>query len=119
MSHASQQSPPRGRLTSANAKECGEPLSGTRWTLALANLTNPDKHRRLTRVVGTAAADVFAPAARDATIPIPFPSEMFMHFRVVASVAFEGGGHVIETLQHLQQQVADVVDAFQPDFERE
>ena len=94
-----------------------QPFAGVEWTRELARLTNPDKHRRLTRVEGSTNAGVYVELPPDVAMPAMFPKDMFMKVVTEAQVAFINGRPVIETLHHLQKQVADVIEAFDSDFQ--
>jgi hypothetical protein len=85
-----------------------QPCDGCKWTGVLRSLSNPDKHRRLTKIDATVnhrghgAIGGFGP--------------MMVTFQLTTKVAFENGAPVVETLKELQQQVADVIDAFDSEF---
>ncbi len=91
--------------------------SGPQWPSLLADITNGDKHRYLTVTVGKlSSAPREVPAVFTKAIAGVFPEEMFVHRQITATATFEDGTLVVQTLQNLQRQVTDVVDAFDPDF---
>ncbi len=97
------------RLTMAHktALQALQPCYGCTWTARLRDLSNPDKHRRLTTIVasvnhGGHGAIGFGP--------------VMVTTHLTTKVAFEDGSFVVETLKLLQKEVADVIEAFDPDF---
>ena len=97
----------RLRPCDRTAIETLQPYNGCEWTSKLRDLSNPDKHRRLTT----------------------FGVEMGVRFRLVSAtdrhvdrdtvftIGFDGLGPVAEILDRLTANVADVLDAFKPEFE--
>ncbi|RWC86770.1 MAG: hypothetical protein EOS72_24700 [Mesorhizobium sp.] len=85
-----------------------QPCYGCKWTGTLRDLSNPDKHRRLLGVVAT--IDQLGYGA------IPGGGAVMVTFQLTTKVAFEDASPVVETLKLLQEQVADVIEAFDPDF---
>jgi hypothetical protein len=98
------------RLTSAHqaALKALQPCSGCKWTSTLRDLSNPDKHRRLLRIT----AEVHG---RHGTLGFGFG--MMVGFHISTNVAFEDTSRVVEALNLLHEQVANVIEAFDPDFQ--
>jgi hypothetical protein len=94
-----------------------QPFNNVIWTTTLRELSNPDKHRHLTvasqgtkvTVSGSGSLKVYA---NRVTITEPVEVE----YQSAATILFQDGSLVIETLNELQSQVAQVIDTFEPDF---
>jgi hypothetical protein len=89
-----------------------QPCFGPVWVGELRGLSNPDKHRRLTFVKADTAPQV-GDGAKTANLSLP----MMVTLRFTGKITFDDGTSVVETLKHLQQQVSDVIQAFDPDFQ--
>src|SRR5262249_18516344 len=77
-----------------------QPCSGCTWTKVLSELSNPDKHRRLTFVE---PVKKLAPEGPNARLSQP----TMMTYSLTGDIAFEDGTPVIPTLKDLQQKVSD------------
>lgn len=99
-----------------------QPFSGTDWTKTLQKITNPDRHKALIELageIGYTKIERLSPE-RAAVMPIEFPAETFVHFETSRELRLHGiGAHAIQTLQHLTGEVAKVIEAFEPYFQRE
>lgn len=86
-----------------------QPVFGCKWSAALRDLSNPDKHRRLVRALaretltGSDAMTVRGP--------------VMVNFNVTVEVKFEDASLVVETLKLMHEKVADVIEVFDPDFQ--
>jgi len=82
-----------------------QPWFGCKWTAKIRDLSNPDKHRRfIATPITTSQPGGVIPEAAMVTVEI------------TRKIAFEDTSPVMETLDCLQQKVADVIDYFDPDF---
>jgi hypothetical protein len=87
-----------------------QPCCGCKWTADLRELSNPDKHRRLL----TVEASVNHGQGR--MIAVGSGSIVPVATKLTSKVAFEDGVHVVDKLKLLQEQVADVIQGFDPEF---
>jgi hypothetical protein len=109
------------------AIEILQPYSGCRWTKLLRDLSNVDKHVRLVLKQGSFALDIFPNAERLRFLDIQGTEkrardpvsgkEMNVKLNLTVEIQFSDGPPVIETLKEIQSQVADTIEAFQPEFE--
>jgi hypothetical protein len=111
------------------AIETLQPYRGCKWTAVLRDLSNPDKHRALVptnadheltiHVVDGDHLDDFTdmPGAIRSTVTAD-GSEVYVKAVLTTSIQFPDGTPVIETLEEIKSQVARVLQAFKPDFER-
>ena len=83
-----------------------QPCFGNQWTATLRDLSNPDKHRHL----------IAAPVTTNQPSYGAIAGPVMVTFEITSKVAFEDTTLVMETLDLLQQEVADVIEAFDPDF---
>ncbi|MDQ6867933.1 MAG: hypothetical protein M3178_05865 [Pseudomonadota bacterium] len=111
------------------AIEALQPYRGCDWTAVLKNLSNPDKHVHL---VPSRADHEFTFHGADANHVIDFRdmpgavhstvmsdgTEVYVKAMLTTSIQFPDGTPVIETLEILKSEVARVLEAFKPDFER-
>jgi hypothetical protein len=94
-----------------------QPFNGCKWTKTLQTLSNIDKHRHFVAARGSMI--IRAPAAYrpgSQTTPAAAALAMEMKRNRTRSILFDDGTSVIETLIELQKRVADVIQAFEPDF---
>ena len=106
------------RLKFMSAKHQGmlkrlQPFKGCDWQVILRELSNPDKHRTL--AVVTSQKVTFVPPWPE-TIPPPMYTATNMEGKLIFHVAFDDGSRVIETLQELVSEVANVLNMFNPEF---
>jgi hypothetical protein len=92
-----------------------QPYRGNDWATALKNISNPDKHRRLTATkpdISISGTIGFQPDADT------FPIGNGMHMKIVTTflVQLPDGTPVIETLEKIQLKVSETLDAFEPEF---
>ncbi len=109
------------------AIEALQPYRGCDWTKALRDISNPDKHRRLTFNQGVFDLQVFANADRLRFLNLPgrissakhpiTGQKMHMQTNLMLEIQLSDGTPVIETLKKIQAEVARTLDAFKPDFE--
>jgi hypothetical protein len=85
-----------------------QPCCGCKWTGQLRDLSNPDKHHRLL-AVSASKSDRRGSA-------IAFYS-VVVNLKLTTHVEFQNGSPVVKTLKLFQKQVADVIEAFDPDFQ--
>lgn len=105
-----------------------QPYNGVNWTRLLRDLSNPDKHRHLSTQIHNTAIElahgndptqVFAPpGVKGLFIDVTTVSEprMYVQFHVAFFIAFEDGTPVIDTLEQIQAEVANVLADFKPEF---
>jgi hypothetical protein len=94
-----------------------QPYNGCDWTSWLADLSNVDKHRNLVFVVHDmlVSGTVTTEPTTDGQ-PIKFSMEMKLQ-PVLRIALDEGGLPLVETLQSIESQVAQTLDAFKPEFQ--
>jgi hypothetical protein len=89
-----------------------QPCYGCDWTRLLRVVSNPDKHRHLQPVFAPAVLKI-SPGSTDRIIagePVDVKGDLSVN------VTFSDGLPVIETLEELSSQVAQTLDAFNPQF---
>ncbi len=98
-----------------------QPYNGCEWTRRLRDISNPDRHRELTATVGYTHSRALVQA-------VPFNNrrperrargagqEVYVQFPVTLSVLLADGTPVIQTLEEIQFQVAETLQAFKPEF---
>ncbi|HXG36400.1 MAG TPA: hypothetical protein VNL15_05475 [Dehalococcoidia bacterium] len=95
-----------------------QPCDGCEWTRRLRILSNPDKHRKLTAVLGQSGVDLLtAPTIKTAQGRVIDWSRVNVNPQAVAVISFDDGTPVIQTLQQLLSQVTNVLDQFKPEFQ--
>ena len=91
-----------------------QPCDGCQWTRVLRELSNSDKHRHLT--ITTAPVTVSpSPGSTEAILagqPVDVKGDVFV------TIVFSNGTPVVETLEQLQSEVVQVLDAFNSEFKR-
>lgn len=94
-----------------------QPFAGCTWTETLRDLSNPDKHKTLTKtqVTDTAVEMVTVDLTGQAIRLFP-EYTVKMHSDFSPNILFDNGKRVMETLQELQRQVTAVLDMFRPAF---
>lgn len=99
------------RMTPAHqaALKALQPCYGCTWTGRFRALSNPDKHIRLTGVVVTVNHGSHGAIAG--------PGPVMVIFNLTTKIAFEDGSFVVETLKLFQEEVTNVIEAFDPDFQ--
>ena len=93
-----------------------QPGAGCEWTARLRDLSNPDKHRRLTILAHESEHDVKIKKLVDDARGLPQEEAVDVKLDLSSKVAFDDGLVVIPTLQHLKEEVASVVEAFDSEF---
>jgi hypothetical protein len=105
-------------LSSAHidAIEAYQPYKGINWTQTLVDISNPDKHRKLTRTrsgrrthITNGRGEVFKGVG-------PHRTDVRMERRVSVRVFFGDKRPVLETLEILKREIALVIDSFSPEF---
>jgi hypothetical protein len=105
-------------LTNAHidAIEAYQPYKGVNWTQTLVEISNPDKHRKLTRTrsgrrthITNGRGKVFKGAG-------PNRTDVQMERRVSVRVFFGDKRPVIETLDVMKREITLVIDSFSPEF---
>lgn len=112
---------PRGFLYGVNAShtaliESLQPYSGCKWTEALHLISNRDKHVDLVVVQHDQSVSMVAhtkPTADGA----PAQCHMQVHIQPVLRISLADGIPLIETLEVIESQVSQLLDAFKPEFE--
>lgn len=100
-----------------------QPYKGCDWTRQLRELSNPDKHRKLTVI--EAEADHGLRVFKATSPPEPeagwrhifTEGDVHVHYQRPTQVAIEEGPPIVELLERLQTQVSETLDAFEPEFE--
>lgn len=110
-----------GRLKGVSTKhrvdiELLQPYNGCQWTKLIRDLSNPDKHRRLTtsyavvRDIQTLHLGSIQPIKPDRKMYVPADFSIDIHFYDRSQVI------TVDTLKQLKLHVTDTLDAFKPDF---
>lgn len=110
-----------------------QPFKGVDWTETLRSISNPDKHRHLTMAKSESSSKIAWHREQDATAhmvtrvaydsftfllrPDEGLGNVYMKFHVTAYVALEKGVRLIDTLDQLKAEVADVLEDFAPCFD--
>jgi hypothetical protein len=110
----------------AAAIERLQPYSGCKWTGALRDISNPDKHRKLTT---TQAEHVMTVHVVDKDhlrdfedLPGKIRSvetadgEVYVKIFLTTDLQFSDGSPVLEPLAQIHDEVARALDTFSPDF---
>ncbi len=109
------------------AVESLQPYRGHNWTRALRDISNPDKHRNLVYSQGSYGLRVYPRADRLRFLDIPGKvssahhpvtgEEVHVKMDLSLEIQFSDGTPVVQTLEILKSNVADVLDGFKPAFE--
>jgi len=87
-----------------------QPYNGVDWTKWLQSLSNPDKHRHL--IIPKHDGTV-----KSTTTPDPAkPTKVEVHLRISQYIAFNEGLPVIDTLEKITLEVANVLASFRGEF---
>ncbi len=95
-----------------------QPYNGCNWTKTLRDLSNPDKHRHLVRLKGHHATWYReVPPPKTGTIALdPSVRYVDMETRRSLDVTLADGTPIVDTLEQLKSEVANLLQAFDPDF---
>jgi hypothetical protein len=92
------------------AIELLQPYNGVDWTKRLQSISNPDKHRHLVVAQPTGTVDF-------TTSPDPAnPAGVEVQLYIDPFIAFDDGLPVIDTLEEIKAQVANVLAHFKLEF---
>lgn len=91
-----------------------QPYCGGKWLLDLANISNPDKHRHL---IGLIPQGQLEAAMQQHQAEEGLYVQVDFHF--TRYIAFSNKTAVVPALQALSTQVADVIQQFKTEFERQ
>jgi hypothetical protein len=104
-----------------------QPYKGCKWTRALRDLSNKDKHRELSALGGTAEFKIYTRFTdadfADVPLPIlrtPHPAtgeEVDVKVDFQTLISFDDGMPLMETLEEIKSGVADTLTNFKPVFE--
>lgn len=104
------------------AIEALQPYNGGDWLARLRDLSNTDKHMHLSLVQPDAVGDIDSrdSADKETGSGAGFTGILYVHvdFDIALYETFPEGGPVIGTLHVLESQVRDLIEEFQPAFER-
>jgi hypothetical protein len=109
----------------AAAIERLQPYNGVNWTKVLRTLSNPDKHRylvfnthttRMDRTTTTDPADPWHGLFLNCGVSVD-GREVCVNLHITFFIAFDDGLPVIETLEEIKTQVAQVLADFKPEFQ--
>lgn len=94
-----------------------QPSEGCKWTGILRDISNPDKHRKLTvfRHVGSIGTRVVLPSDWR-TKPLPSNREMKMERFMKFYPSLPDGTRIVEALDNILVSVTQVLDQFKPEF---
>jgi hypothetical protein len=114
------------RADHINALELLQPYKGCTWTKTLRDISNPDKHRRLTAIGGTSEALSTVECGisenlndrprkilrgRGASY-----ADTHTHLQYTLQVTLPNGADIVKTLEILKREVRATIDAFKPEF---
>jgi len=91
-----------------------QPFNGCQWTERLRDISNPDKHRRLTVVDSPIVVGSEVDSAEALLANQSVNVKDIFSFEVI----FRDGMPVIETLEQLILKVVETLDSFKPEFKR-
>jgi hypothetical protein len=103
-----------------------QPYKGCKWSAALRDLSNRDKHRELPTLISTGEVEIFGILNHS----VPKPSDIFRAKHPVTGeemdvkldidtiISFDDGTPIVETLDKIKLGVANTLKAFQPEFQR-
>ena len=91
-----------------------QPFNGCHWTRQLRDISNPDKHRRLTVV----DSPVVVGSEVDATEALSADRSLNVTDICSFEVIFQDGTPVIETLEQFLFRVVETLDGFKPEFKQ-
>ncbi len=104
-----------------------QPYKGTDWTKTLREISNPDKHRRITPIISLSGAWSFmekGPAGSFEDRPGKIlrgigesGTEVYHDSQYSIDVAFPDRIPLVETLKILQRKVAETIDSFKSEFQ--
>ncbi|MFN0096798.1 MAG: hypothetical protein ACKVVT_18730 [Dehalococcoidia bacterium] len=98
------------------AIEALQPYSECEWTARLRNLSNPDKHRRLTILKPFSTRQfVLSPPKSKAETPVRL-ADIDVQRIVSFYIGFDGDCWVPEAVHNLKVEISATLDAFNPDF---
>lgn len=93
-----------------------QPYSGCNWTKLIRDLSDPDKHRKLTIITNIARfnINVIDPSTKSNTVNQPMNMDNSASFQI----KFRAGTSIvdIDTLKKLKFYVTETLDSFNPDF---
>ncbi|MFC1934363.1 hypothetical protein ACFLXX_04400 [Chloroflexota bacterium] len=89
-----------------------QPCDGCLWIKVLREISNPDKHRKLTIINSPVS---FRWSAHIAELP-SIQQSMHMYNGMSVQVVFDNSLPVIETLEQLHSEITNVLDLFKPEF---
>jgi hypothetical protein len=112
--------------------ESYQPYKGVTWAKSLVDISNPDKHRRLTAVEGRFSAEVGttipfgtsfpgAPESDELTVTTGSSfgePDVKIDLEYTIEVALPDGRPLVATLQYLASEVGKLLVEFKPEFER-
>ncbi len=102
-----------------------QPYNGCDWTKILRELSNPDKHREITRIRGDYFVHGFTsfdhPNFADIRNPVrrayhPIHGEVDVKIGLVTTVTLDDGTPVTSALEEIKTQVANTLILFKPEF---
>jgi hypothetical protein len=91
-----------------------QPFNGCRWTGQLRNISNPDKHRRLTVV----DSPIVVGSEVDSTEALLADQSVKVRDVFSFEVIFPDGTPVLETLERFIFKVMETLDSFKPEFKQ-
>lgn len=101
-----------------DAIEAYQPYKGVQWTETLRDISNPDKHRKLSQPRSGRRVHLGGPGRTRETFKGVGPgrSDMELERRVAVRIFFRDRRPVIETLDVMQREVASLIDFFDGEF---
>lgn len=103
-----------------------QPFNGCAWAQQLRDISNPDKHRHLVIVNGLSGFTVHNSLAGDISGIVGYERRAYhpragehpvkVKVHIASHPTFDDGAPVIETLEELKTEVANVLSHFKPEF---
>jgi len=97
-----------------------QPYKGCNWTKTLRDYSNPDKHRHLVVLLGRYTTHYRpVPPPKTGTISLdPSVQYVDMETKSTLDITLANRAEIIGTLEHLRSEIADLLQAFESEFER-
>lgn len=99
-----------------DAIEAYQPYKGVQWTKTLRDISNPDKHRKFTRIRSGRRTDIADGRGEVFKGVGPNRTDVQLQRKVTVRIFFGDKTPVLETLKVLKREIALVIDSFSSEF---
>jgi hypothetical protein len=105
-----------------------QPYKGCNWMHDLRELSNPDKHRKVTSVAAVTEQELTYTGSRDSldpnagpirTVARPNGTEVHLQFSLTTELRFADGTLIVVALDALKPRVTETLESFKAEFQRE